>query len=54
MRYNGIEWALRNLSVQFDAALLTECSVVRYGVMWEDGLHELYCMGGPLDNEVAV
>ena len=50
MRYNGrgIEWC-DQLNLAFDQAMLDALSG-RYGfdVLWSDGKHELYCMGGEL------
>ena len=50
MFYNGhgIEWC-DQLNLEFDQAMLDEIGFRPYfDVLWADGKHELYCMGGEL------
>ncbi len=43
-----INWCGVHLNPAFDAAMMRTLSVHKYGVLWDEGLHELYCMGREL------
>lgn len=42
-----VEWTAQ-LNWRFDAAMVENGGPATYGVMWCEGLHMLYCMGGEL------